>query len=128
MKGTLAEVAEAAPDGSARRALALHQAATPMATLTLGQQSDGSTRWQVVGGEMDMANNIEIQAFLPSANTHSVDSCWVRPRLGEQVLETVDARTTSLGGSNTCSSRALPPSSRARRRSTARSPICCTGW
>lgn len=63
-----AGVVEASPVGSGRRSFALHQSPTPvpMVIPALGKQSDGSMRWHVIVGEMDMADNIEIQAFSPT--------------------------------------------------------------
>lgn len=82
--GAVAEAVDASPGSGGRAAVALHQAATPetmatpgMATPKLGKQSDGTTLWHVIVGQMDMTKNIEIQAFLPSEITiNAGDSIW----------------------------------------------------
>lgn len=66
-----------------RQALARFQSGTPestpmpMVVPPLGKQADGTTRWHVIVGAMDMTNNIEIQAFLPGEITiNEGDSIW----------------------------------------------------
>lgn len=77
--GALSAAVGASGGGAGRGWAALQQSATPaaMATPTLGKMADGSMLWHVIVGQMDMANGIEIQSFLPSEITvNEGDSIW----------------------------------------------------
>lgn len=82
--GVIVEAVGAAPGSSPRPSLSLHQDATPGAMGTpamvmpeLGKLSDGTSRWHVIVGAMDMTKNLEIQVFMPDAITiNAGDSIW----------------------------------------------------